>query len=59
MAKLPREIISDWRSEVSMIGPSTRAKIKGAPSKPAFRMRNPMIPNAIMIKISTTLLFRL
>jgi len=59
IVKLPREIISDWRSDVSMIGPRMRASKKGAASKPTFRSKNPMMPNITMINISTTLLLRL
>ena len=59
IVKLPREIISDWRSDVSMIGPRTRASKKGAASKPNLRSKNPTMPNITITKISTTLLLRL
>jgi hypothetical protein len=57
MPKLPCDIKSDCRSELSIIGSRTMASKKGAPSKPVFRIKKPMIPNISMINISTTSLF--
>ena len=59
MLKLPREINRDWRSDVSMIGPSTIARMKGAPSNPTRRKRKPTMPKTSMMIISATLVFKL
>jgi hypothetical protein len=39
ISRLPWEINSDCRRHLSIIGPRTLAKIKGAPSKPILRFR--------------------
>src|SRR6266576_2869667 len=50
---------SDWRSEVSIIGPSTMARINGAPSQPSRRKTNPATPKMSMMTISVVLEFRI
>ena len=57
MKKSARDMISDCRSAVSMIGPSTKASTIGAIGKPNLVIRYPSRPNAVMVTISIGLLF--
>src|SRR5262249_27016035 len=55
--KSPRDMIKDWRSEVSMMGPRTNASTIGAAGKPDFAIRYPSTPKAVIVTMSMGLLF--
>jgi hypothetical protein len=56
--KLPCDINKDCRRHLSIIGPRTMARMKGAPSNPILRTKKPKTPNINIIIISTALLLR-
>jgi hypothetical protein len=59
ITKLPSDKINECRREYSTIGPSTNARINGAPSYLNFFIRYPRTPNINIKAMSKTLLLTL